>query len=293
VSRQLPPQLPYTAPGTSPKDFPYVRYISDIDVLRQYDAAAVDLFRMPLVREDVRFYAKEELEFYSVQKLRNLADLLGVNAATDNRDLLIKAVIMVQQIPVVLASPNPAYSAQELVTGRREGSPMSSNVRYPIISVQRLAISSRPGTSQRVKYRGINWVGQNQAVIQGFKPNGISISYQVECLSTLTTHMNFMDSWIYRMWNVPVVVIQIDLGEPWGVKTIHVLKNSSYSDATEYEQDASVAEKLVRHIHTIEIEGWMPTPVWLTPTVIRFTAGYYDMVTGQLIEDGVKQNLDQ
>lgn len=290
--RNLPPRLPYAAPGVSPKDYPYVRYLDSIDVLRNYDQAAVDLFRIPLVREGVRFYEKDELSLYAVQQLREIAGKLEVNNVTDNKDLLIKAILFAQQIPVVLASPSPAYSSQELVTGRREGSPMSSNIRYPIISVQRLSIGPRNNSFVRAPYRMINWVGQNQAVIQGFKPNGILIQYQVETMATLTSHMNLMDAWIYRAWNYPVVRIEVDLGEPWGVKPIHTLKQNSYSDTTEYEQDASVAEKMVRHIHTVEFEAWMPTPVWLTPTVMRFTAGYYDMATGQLIEDGVKQLLD-
>lgn len=290
--RQLPPRLPY-APPSYPADNRTVYYLDPADILRNYDQAIVDLFRVPLVNSAMRFYPQDELEIYSVQKLRDLANKFGVNSATDNKDLLVKAIVLAQQIPVVMAAPSVAYSAQELVTGRKEGSPMSSNIRYPIISVQRLSIGPRPGTSQRVIYRAINWVGQNQAVIQGFKPTGISLSYQIETLTTLTSHQNLCDMWIARLWNVPVVLMGVDLGEPWGVKRVHVLKPGSYQDSTEYEQDASVAEKLVRHIHTIEIEGWMPTPVWLTPTVIRFTAGYYDMVTGQLIEDGVKQNLDQ
>lgn len=292
--RQLPPQLPYPPPGVSQRGSSLRQWFVDpADLLKRYDQEIVNLFRIPLIQNGFRFYAEEELQLYSVQKLRDLAQALGVNAATDNKELLVKAVRFAQQIPVVMASPSISYSAQELVTGRKEGSPMSSNIRYPVISATRLSIGPRAGTSQRVIYRTISWVGQNQAVIQGFKPSGILLSYQIETLTTLTSHQNLCDMWIARMWSVPVVLMEVDLGEPWGVKRVHVLKPSSYQDLTEYEQDASVAEKLVRHVHTVEVEGWLPTPVWLTPTVSRFTAGYYDMVTGELLEDGVKQNLNQ
>jgi hypothetical protein len=292
--RQLPPRVPYAPQDVVYKNHDHrIYYLDPIDIIRSHDQVAVDLFRIPLIQEGVRFYYKEDLELYSVQNLRTLASALSVNDATDNRELLIKAILFAQQIPVVLASPSPAYSAQELVTGRREGSPMSSNIRYPIISVRPLDHTDRQESMTRAVYRNITWVGDRQAVIQGFKPTPTNFPYQVECISTLKSHMNLMDAWVRRLWKFPVLTVDINLGEPWGVKSIQVLKNSSFSDETEYEQDATTAEKLVRHIHTITMESWFPSPVWLTTTVKRFTAGYYDMVTGTLLEDGNKQLLDQ
>lgn len=275
-------------------------YLDPADIYRRYDEAVTQFYRIPFPAKKgeppVRIWEMDELQNLEVQRLRLIADSLQVSSASDRKDVLIKAIRNAQFVPVVMATPSPAYANQELTTGRKEGSKKTSNIRYPIITVLRLPAAYDQSRFKRANYRKLTWYGSDNAVLQGWKPTPILMSYQIEVEATLQTHMNWLDQAIERLWSSRVAtvhsVLDIDLGDPWGEKTILAFKDNYYSDETEYEQPAENAERLVRHIYTMHLEAWLPTPVWAVPTVRKFIEQYFDGYKQILLEEVTETSFE-
>lgn len=279
-----PTDAPLEAPASSKE-----KMLDPISILRAYDQAAVDLFNIITPSDKVqRLYGKDELDIYTIQQLRDLATRLDVLDNTSNRAALQKAILNAQRVPVVFASPAPAFATQEQTTGRKETSPISVNVRYPILSVQRLGVRNAQNRYNRAVRRKLGWNHDKLLVLQAPQPSPVDISYQVECMSTTAKHMNQMDEYMIRLWHRQNVNVEIDHGAPFGVRTIQVFHDDSYSDQTEYEHSSDNAEKLLRHIYTIRFEGWIPNESEWVRTVVRQDLEYAQLSDSVVLESITK-----
>lgn len=266
--------FPTTPDSVSPQNVEEFAYLDIADVYRNYDSAIVQMLRIPVPEPKLkRPILEDELNEIGIVKLRKLAAQLGVNSETDRKDLLIKAIVNSQIIPVVFATPDITYASQEVVTGRKENTP-SYTVRYPIISVNRLYIAKDQKRFFRPVHRKIAWTKDGNAVSQAYKPSPVIFTYQIEFLSLFQKHSNYMDMYWERIFTFPRIRLKVDHGKPWGNIWVSAEKTDSYNDSSVYESDSTEAEKLIRHIYTVSVEGWLPTATWLTPTVRRVQYDY-------------------
>lgn len=265
---------PTKVDSNSPQNVEEYTFLGIEDVYRNYDSAIVQMLKIPVPDPKLkRPITEDELNEMTVVKLRLLAKSLDVNSETDRKDLLIKAIVNSQIIPVVFATPDITYAGQEVVTGRKENTP-SYTVRYPIISVNRLYITKDQKRFFRPVHRKIAWTKDGNAVSQAYKPSPALFTYQIEFLSLFQKHANYLDMYWERIFTFPRVRLKIDHGQPWGEIWVSVEKTDSYNDSSVYESDSAEAEKLIRHIYTVSVEGWLPTAAWLTPTVRRVQYDY-------------------
>lgn len=276
-------------------------YLDNIDVIRSYDDAIINILKIPIPGISVfpRPVLEEELSELPMERLRLLARKLRVvNPETDRKDLLIRGILNIQFIPVVFATPSVAYATQEITTGKKEGSPVFT-VRYPIISIQRTDIADDPVRFSLRPRRHLGLSDDGNQILGSWQPNPVNFIYQIEFLSQHQSIMNLMDLWINRLWSFPVVQMKVDHGKPFGVKVVHAFKEASYQDNTVYEFDAEQAEKMVRHVYTVRIEGWIPTESWLTPTVRAIRYNYIldkkhgDVISQEDIVESQKFILEQ
>ncbi len=262
-----------------------------IDILRRYDEAVNLLISVFTPNKKVKkVYKIAELESMDVPQLRVLAKILDVHDETDRKDVLIKSVYNAQRIPVVIASPQPAYATQQKTTGRKEGSPLFYTQRYPVISILRMPLQDDQARFNRTPRRKLAWTQDGNAVLQAWQPNPVKIPYQIEFISFTTAEANAFHIWIERLFSFPYVRFMVDHGYPYGNRAVFAFSESSFQDQTEYEQNSETAEKLIRHIYTIIVDGWIPTQMWITPTVRKVTTQFVDSTNDS--EDVLSSNTE-
>lgn len=249
------------------------RLMDDVDVLKNYDQMMVDLIGVPRPDFFGRRYTKEELLLWNIQELRKLAKERNLHSETDRSEILIKAILNYQRIPVVFATAEPAYATQELATGRKEGTPVYT-IRYPIASLQRLPPTVDNDLFNLAPRRKIVWTADGNAVMQGQQPNPLVIPYQLDFITTKRAHMNIIDMFMDRFFGKPYVRTVVNIGDPWGERAAYILQEGTYVEDTDLEPPAEKAEKLIRHSYTMIVHGWMPVVHWVTPTVRKFTKEY-------------------
>jgi len=271
---QIQPEVVGYPPGSNYR-------VDPADILRRHDEAIWKALSIWTPSSKVeRIYPYDELDAMAVEELRILAMQLGVDTETDRREVLVRNCFNAQRIPVVFATPDPAYAAQAQATGRKEGTP-TFTVRYPIISIQRLSIVDDQNRYSRPLRRKLGWTSDGNAVQQSTQPNPVLIPYQVEFLTRTMTHMNIMVQWMERFFGPPRIQLSVDLGYPWGVRRLDLSRESSYQDMTTYEMAAEEAEKMIRYIYTLNLFGWIPNPHFFVPTVRKVTYEFADS-TGTL-----------
>lgn len=243
-------------------------FLDGFDVIAEYDNAIKNLITIPL---DVDYaYSREELEIKSLDKLKAIA--IGRNVfSKENKELIINAILNSQRIPVNFVSGSTWFSSSEYVTGTIEPTNPANesiNFSYPAISISRINVKRNLNRYFGAKKRKIAWTTDGNAVLQSKPLIPIDIMYQIDAISLNFYHSNIMDAYLFRLFGEPIKRITVNHGNPWGVLPIFINMDHNMRDASRLESsDIEKGEKIIRHIYTLTLEGWITTETVLIPTV--------------------------
>ncbi len=90
--------------------------------------------------------------------------------------------------------------------------------------------------------------------------------------------MNLLDAGIRRIFGVFLADLAVDLGVPWGQWYASAAMAGAYSDSTTYDGDP--VQRLLRHIYSVEISGWIPSEGELVRTVRHLRTNYVSSLPG-------------
>jgi len=273
--------------------FPAIKNPEDFldlkDIFRQYDFELWKLLTIPInilgSDEIDRMWSWESLNLLEVNTLRELARSRNVFSDTDKKDLLVMAVYNSQRIPVVFATPDPAYATQPNTTGRKETSKVANTVRFPIITITRLGINEDPERFSKPHIRKIAWSSDKNSVMQGQKPIPLFYRWQVEVQAKLRTHMNLISQMFIRILKTNPLRVEVEHGDPWGLIPAYYDAEESYDDQSEYESDAESAQRILRQIHNVRAAGWLPLTTYATPTVRLYSREFVDSLDDNKLLD--------
>lgn len=240
-------------------------YDGAVDIISRYDKAITTSLD---VRLSVPYrYTEAELERMPLDKLRELSKSRGKVFETDQRSHLIRAVLNSQRVPVVFAPGIPEYSALEDTSGIPNQSIFES-VFYPIIAVQRLAIKSDWTRFSRPIRRKLSWSHDGNLVAQSPQPIPKRFMYQIDVASLRESEMNQIVVSLERVFGTrTLTTFNIDHGSPWGVLPIYGSFEDSYRETSVIEGSPDRAEKLIRRVWTLYMDGWFPQAVKMQRTV--------------------------
>lgn len=261
-------------------------FMDSHDVLRAHDEALADLLHFPLEIQDNGYrWLRSELKTMEVEQLQGIAKERGAFYESDHRPVLIQSVLNTQQIPVIMATPEVARAKSELITGkvtRAVGTsaqePGMRITHYPAVVVLRTGVLSDTDRASSPALRPLGWESGGNLVFQSKLPIPVVLSYQIELVARSMHHINLLDAGVSRIFGLYLAELSVNLGSPWGARYASMTTTGPYSDSTTWEGEPAV--RLIRHIYSAELRGWVPQVGQLVRTVRTIQVDFTEPVFG-------------
>ena len=265
-------------------------YLDDDDIYGAYDKALAKFLWIPDPQGPAKRWRESELKLVDIPHLQLIATQVAVDATPTRADILIRNILNASRIPVVRATPEPAYGATPQTTGRTEASPTSLTVRYPIIALTRTSVTEDHSRDTMSSLRKLAYTSDMKAALGAPWPKPMLYTYQVELMALYDYTMNTMHQAFIRLFRRVGATLNIWHGRPYGNIQVWMSRGTGYTDQTTYEMDAAKAEKFLRVIYTMTIEGWLPQAAYFTPTVLKGDVQLVDAEDGVVLR-ALKTNL--